>query len=633
MRVVHNLRWPNGRLNPSQFAVWLETIQRMRGKFPRWGWITITDFSNAYFHVPFKKGQRRYISFALTVEELPPRVVQWLRDNHPHCERDGRFFFAYNCINFGFAPSAQVFCLFSQACQHVWSRCPALQHPDDPVPVQNNVSSYIDDWALSMLRFSATIYLSLNVLAGMAVLGWMVNIGKTRFLPLHEQVHLSIITNLLEYDFALAMKRIAKLLRRMLKLRQETRDLSGKVRCRTAASFVGAIFSAALVLKDKAVLWTRNIVRELAKQMRIRVEDFSLSRLLRQFWRGSMPWTPRMERELKYWEHFDFFAARALISRDFVRDRIEDQVKNPTGILSDSVTLIAQDASKIASGMQRMRLQGGRWVTVCGSMAYFSHAEGEASSTYREIRGSLLAIKTLSLPRFTEVLSPCDNINTYRAIRWGSRNEQIHDVAIEIDLHCDKVGIDVTPVWTERSHYIIQEADKRGRLVEPNDFCTPPLVIQEAHRVSRWLWGRPLSFDRAASALNALPGMLFNSLWPQVGSAGIDLFRQTDWGDHTNFVHLPFGQLPRLFAFLPSTRAKAVVLAPMIYARQWTPMTLPGAPGLIHRVIYSPGISPLLTHRSKHPSEMFRGQYALLFYDFSGPRTAETPADLQPPTQ
>lgn len=29
MRVVHNLKWPNGQLDPSQFPVWLETIQRM----------------------------------------------------------------------------------------------------------------------------------------------------------------------------------------------------------------------------------------------------------------------------------------------------------------------------------------------------------------------------------------------------------------------------------------------------------------------------------------------------------------------------------------------------------------------------------------------------------------------------
>ena len=117
--------------------------------------------------------------------------------------------------------------------------------------------------------------------------------------------------------------------------------------------------------------------------------------------------------------------------------------------------------------------------------------------------------------------------------------------------------------------------------------------------------------------------MKFNSLWPQVGSAGVNLFRQTDWQEYVNFVHLPFGQLPRLFAFLPSTKAKVVVLAPMIFARQWTPSTLPGAPGLIHRIIYSPGASPLLAHRCRNPTEQFRGRYVVLFFDFTGHSTAQ----------
>ena len=135
--------------------------------------------------------------------------------------------------------------------------------------------------------------------------------------------------------------------------------------------------------------------------------------------------------------------------------------------------------------------------------------------------------------------------------------------------------------------------------------------------------------------MNALPGMRFNSLWHQRGSSGIALFTQTDWPHYINFVHLPFGKLPRFFAFLPSTAARVVVLAPMIFARQWTPQTLPGAPGLRHRVIYAPGASPLLAHRSKHPTETFRGRYALLFYDFyHGSADFDTDHPHQPaPTQ
>ena len=610
LRVVHNLKWLNRNCDPSHFAVWLETMERMRGMFPLLGWLSTTDFSNAYFHVPLEEDQHHYITFALTAEEMPEDAVRMLRRKFPHCERDGRFFFSFRSINFGFAPSAQIFCLFSQACQHVWARCPSLGG-------QNGISSYIDDWALAQQLFAAAVYLTLNVLAGMAVLGWMVNLAKTRILPRRSLVHLSIVVDLNKYQFSLTSKRVAKIMRKMLWIRKELKERSGKVCCKTVASFVGSIYSTSIVLKDKVALWSRNLIRELARQMRIRVKDFTLSALLRHFWRGSVAWTKPMESELRFWESFDFLGAKALISHDFMRERIEDQVRNPTGELADDVTMIAQDASKIASGMQRMQLKSGRWVTVVGSMVYFSHVESESSSTLREVLGSLRAVKTFFKRGITKILLPCDSYNTYLAIRRGSRNDEIHAVAIEIFFFCLEHGVEIIPVWTERSHYIIKEADKRGRFVEPNDYRTPPLVVHEANRVATQLWGGPLQFDRAASAFNALPGMKFNSLWPQVGSAGVDMFKQSDWAQYINFVHVSFTVLPRLLAFLPSTKARVAVLVPLIHARQWTPSTLPGAPGVVHRLVYAPGSSPLLAHRSKHPTETFNGQYAVVFFDFT----------------
>ena len=610
LRVVHNLKWTNKRCDPSHFPVWLETMERMKGIFPLLGWLATADFSNAYFHVPLQEDQHHYITFALTTEEMPEHAVNMLRKEFAHCERNGRFFFSFQSINFGFAPSAQIFCLFSQACQHVWARCPALDG-------QNALSSYIDDWALAQQRFAAAIYLSLNVLAGMAVLGWMVNMDKTRFLPRRVQMHLSIVVDLRKYTFALTMKRAAKILRKMLMIRKELKQRSGKVYCKTVASFIGSIYSTSIVLKDRVALWTRNMIRELAKQMRIRVNDFTLSALLRHFWRGSIAWTQPMDEELQFWESFDFLGASTLISHDFMRKRIEDQVKNPTKELADDVSMIAQDASTIASGMQRMQLKSGRWVTVEGSMVYFSYLESEASSTLREILGGLRAVKTLFRRGETKILFPCDSLNTYRAIRWGSRNIDIHEIAIEIFFFCLEHDVELIPVWTERSHYIITEADKRGRFIEPNDFRTPPLVVHEVNRVATQLWGGPLQFDRAASAFNALPGMKFNSLWPQVGSSGVDMFKQTDWAQYINFVHVSFAILPRLLAFLPSTSARVAVLVPLIHARQWTPKTLPGAPGVVHRIVYAPGSSPLLAHRCKNPTETFKGQYAVVFFDFS----------------
>ena len=67
----------------------------------------------------------------------------------------------------------------------------------------------------------------------------------------------------------------------MLLIRKELRERASKVYCKSLASFIGSIYSTSIVLKDLFSLWTRNMIRELAKQMRIRVRDFTLGALLR----------------------------------------------------------------------------------------------------------------------------------------------------------------------------------------------------------------------------------------------------------------------------------------------------------------------------------------------------------------
>ena len=347
----------------------------------------------------------------------------------------------------------------------------------------------------------------------MRLLGWVVNIDKTCLLPRQEQVHLSIVTNLSDYSFALSPKRQSKILRKLLLMRKDIRKRSGKISCKVLASLVGTIWSTSIVVNDIVSLWCRNMIRQLAHQMRLRVEDFSLHQLLRRFWQGCVPWTKEMERELKFWESYDFAKRRSLISCDFIRSIVKKQVRQPDGSLAPEVTLITQDSGAKATGMQRMKIdEGGRWVTTVGSMVYFSHSETKYSSTLREILGALRALKTLIRRSDCRVILPLDSLNTVRAILWGSRNKEIHEVAIEIFMFCLHEGIELIPVWTERSHYIIEEADSRDRFVDPNDFRTPAIVVRHANDMATTLWGRPLTFDRASSANNGIPGLPFNSL-------------------------------------------------------------------------------------------------------------------------
>ena len=88
------------------------------------------------------------------------------------------------------------------------------------------------------------------------------------------------------------------------------------------------------------------------------------------------------------------------------------------------------------------------------------------------------------------------------------------------------------------------------------------------------LWGRPLSFDRAASNHSAIAvygkRLPFNSFYAQPGADGTDMFLQLhSWPWHVNYVHPPAPTLGRLVTFLPSTKARSIVVFPLPAPKAW----------------------------------------------------------------
>ena len=64
---------------------------------------------------------------------------------------------------------------------------------------------------------------------------------------------------------------------------------------------------------------------------------------------GPLKWSGS---SFKFWESYDFSKKQSLISRDFVRSKMEEQVRHPDGSLVPDVTLLAQDSGEKATGMQ-----------------------------------------------------------------------------------------------------------------------------------------------------------------------------------------------------------------------------------------------------------------------------------------
>ena len=187
------------------------------------------------------------------------------------------------------------------------------------------------------------------------------------------------------------------------------------------------------------------------------------------------------------------------------------------------------------------------------------------------------------------IVFACDNQQTVDAIKYGSNVPLIQFAAECIFAWCLEHNKCCWPVWLPREHRIMKLADRRSRLKIPHDQQSPAEVIAIANSMALNLWGSPLSFDQAASHLSAISidgkKLPFNAFCHQPGASGVDMFRQwSSWLNNINYVYPPRPMIGRTASFLPTTRARSILVfeEPMPVS-WWSFATGPGAPGLVAR--------------------------------------------------
>ena len=118
--------------------------------------------------------------------------------------------------------------------------------------------------------------------------------------------------------------------------------------------------------------------------------------------------------------------------------------------------------------------------------------------------------------------------------------------------------------------------------------------------------GTGKKIDRFASAMTA-QCQVYNSLFLDPYTSGVDALSQTDWRAHNNFVNAPFRLLNEVINTIRAQKAQAAIIAPWWPAQTWfqkliriatcSPIRLPKAKTIC---------LPLLTHisRARKKSEM-----------------------------
>ena len=586
-RFVHNSRRVNTCVPEDESTCELESLMKIRNMYVPHGFAIGSDYASGYHCLYMHRDHVKYLAFALHKSELTEEAWQWLMTNHPqsYLHRRRAFIFRYAALPFGLSTSCRAFNDMITALAGFWRTCASGTQP-------TRVSSYIDDVHGVHSGFSEAMWMAINMVYEAAALGLHLRIPKCSFFPRHAIKVLGTIVDLEHFVFRVSGARAEKIQRVIGDLRAAVTSNPREVPAKRVAAFVGLIWSVATSCHRAASVMTRAITATLSTGIRsvITPGSMPLKRLLARFWSGSVEWTEQADKQLTFWSNVDFLALEAPISADVLGKSAEAQFRRPSLLDNNQVAMLFQDASATASG-------GGVWSPNDPRarperlhIYEFSTYEAQQSSTFREILGifkCLISMNT-TLTGLRRVLFGCDNWSSVSAVKFGSRNPAIQTIAEKIFEWCLRHNVVVWPVWLPRTSDTIREADRLSRLTIPHDQRSPQRLCVRANEIALSLWQRPISFDQAASHKSRIQidgqPLPFNAFCCQPGASGVDMFeRIASWIANINYVYPPGPMLGRLITFLPSTKARSILVFPTPWPQSWWSFAVqPGAAGVLH---------------------------------------------------
>ena len=352
-------------------------------------------------------------------------------------------------------------------------------------------------------------------------LGFSINYPKSSITPENTKEYIGYTIHSTGPDnvpwIKIPNKRTKKLKRDIIRLlKQKT------VHARAVARVCGQCVSF-----SKAILPTKLLLRNLYRLLKTKAS-----------WNSHITLDPSSIIDLKWWvSAIDSWNGRPIVKHSIEKHIFTDASSTGWGAICED---------KEASGLWTPKLSA-------------SH------SNVRELMAVLMALKsfkTFLIDKQIQISS--DNIVTVAYLNnLGGPCPELVKIAkaIWVEAHSSKITIQAK--WIAGIQNGL--ADRLSRL---SPFSTYSWSIHPAlFRLLDRMWG-PHSFDRFADVTNHLCP-LYNSLYHDPNSAGVDALAQQDWGQHNNFVNGPFWLIPKILQIVIDQKADATIIAPMWKAQPW----------------------------------------------------------------
>ena len=375
---------------------------------------------------------------------------------------------------------------------------------------------YVDDFIVLGAKFEISSHSDL-LLQTLDELGWTVNFEKSSLEP--SQVK-HFIGYIIDNTAAQTVIRIEK-----DRIRKLKKDISRALRADTISARGLARIAGQCISMCKCVFPAKLLLRNLYRQL-----------ANKSGWEQKLVLDPYTRNDLEWF----FNSVSQWNALHVVRKHIDIQ--------------LVTDASHYAWGA---------WIPGMEAHGYWNTRLSMKSSNYRELFAVLMGILTFKEHlRGHQVQVLSDNVTTVAMINgMGGSSVQLDMIARTIHIEAMEANITLSAKYLAGS--LNWRADYLSRVRSTYEWRLHPNLFKLLDRV----WG-PHHIDRFGSITSTqLP--VYNSLYWDPHTSGIDALSQTDWGNMNNYVNPPFALIPKVLNIVKEQKAVATLIAPKWIGQPW----------------------------------------------------------------
>ena len=226
-------------------------------------------------------------------------------------------------------------------------------------------------------------------------------------------------------------------------------------------------------------------------------------------------------------------------------------------------TSIHQEAKQIATDASSLGYGGLILGTEIQAQGYWNKNMASQSSNMREITAvlrCLLSFKNVLQNKRVSILT--DNVTTAAYINFqGGPCADLSKVATEIWGLSVRYNMTITAKWLAGKLNTIP--DFLSRYSSKYNWKLHPALFRYLDKV----WG-PHNMDRFACMASTMCP-LYNSLYLDPKTSGVDALSQNDWAQYNNYVNAPFRLIPKILNILDHYQATATIIAPKFKAHSF----------------------------------------------------------------